>query len=140
VGASWEDVRQDVLFAIRAGDLIAVSVVIATETAIKSAASSRMSEMSVLNNSLGMFTLLMFILYRLHRSLTGQSRFELEHWARENGMEIVGLKSCGRPPYDIAEQFHHTMGVNSFRFLAHSGAGMGALDCVIGVAMVSSIA
>jgi hypothetical protein len=51
VGTSWEDVRQDVLFAIRAGDLIAVSVVIATETAIKSAASSRMSEMSVLNNS-----------------------------------------------------------------------------------------
>jgi hypothetical protein len=33
--------------------LIAVSVVIATETAIKSAASSRMSEMSVLNNSPG---------------------------------------------------------------------------------------
>jgi hypothetical protein len=53
VGTSWEDVRQDVLFAIRAADLIAVSVVIATETAIKSAASSRMSEMSVLNNSHG---------------------------------------------------------------------------------------
>ena len=65
-----------------------------------------------------MLTLLMLVIYRLRRSLKGQSRFELELWARKNGMEIVDLKSSGRPSYDIADQFPRTIGMNSFRFFS----------------------
>ena len=39
--------------------------------------------------------------------LTGRCRASLEVWAMENGMEIIMLKPCRRPPYSVAEQFPH---------------------------------
>lgn len=86
----------------------------------------------------GMTALLIFMFYRLlYGSPTGEARLEIEQWARQNGMEIVRLKRCGRPPYDIAEQFHHTMGEYSYRYFSITAIDPDHVRCS-GVSRVSN--
>jgi hypothetical protein len=55
---------------------------------------------------------LLYFLYHLYRSFTfrGIAAYELRQWAAEEGIEIVALRPCGRPPDSVAEQFPHLPG------------------------------